>query len=71
MQPHENGSLTAPVEERPTTFKVFREGRELTEEELPMQYSAAHGVEILDFEVDVVHEDGTVVNSAGVCRPAI
>lgn len=62
MQPHENGSLTAPVEEKPTQFKVFREGRELSAKELPMQYSAAHGVEILDCEVDVVHEDGTVIN---------
>ncbi len=61
MQPHENGSLTGPAEARPTTFKIFREGRELTEKELPMQYAAAHGVEILDFEVDVIHDDGTVV----------
>lgn len=62
MQTHENGSLTAPVAEKPTQFKVFREGRELSAKELPMQYSAAHGVEILDCEVDVVHEDGTVIN---------
>ncbi|TAF05081.1 MAG: response regulator [Nostocales cyanobacterium] len=62
MQPHENGSLTAPLEERPTKFKLFHEGRELTEKEMPMQYSAAHGVEILDLELDVVYDDGTVIN---------
>jgi len=61
MQPDQNGSITAPPEERPTKFKVFHEGKELTETELPMQYSAAHGVEILDFEVDVVYDDGTVM----------
>ncbi|MBS3026225.1 MAG: PAS domain S-box protein [Dolichospermum sp. DET50] len=61
MQTDQNGSLTAPPEERPTKFKVFHEGKELTETELPMQYSAAHGVEILDFEVDVVYDDGTVM----------
>ncbi len=61
MQTDQNGSLTAPPEEGPTKFKVFHEGKELTETELPMQYSAAHGVEILDFEVDVVYDDGTVM----------
>ncbi|BAZ84221.1 hybrid sensor histidine kinase/response regulator [Dolichospermum compactum] len=62
MQPDRNASMTAPVAERPTKFKLFHQGRELTAQELPIQYSAAHGVEILDFEVDVVHDDGTVVN---------
>jgi PAS domain S-box-containing protein len=62
MQPHENISFTAEPDEIPTTFKVFREGKELTGKELPMQYSAAHGAEIMDLEVDIVHEDGTVVN---------
>ncbi|OCQ88965.1 ATPase [Nostoc sp. MBR 210] len=55
-----NASLSAPTAERPNTFKVCREGRELLPEELPMQYAAAHGVEVLDFEVDVVHENGRV-----------
>ncbi|MBU7584686.1 MAG: response regulator [Nostoc sp. TH1S01] len=55
-----NASLTAPTEERPKTFKVYREGRELLPEELPMQYSAAYGLEVLDFEVDVVHDNGQV-----------
>ncbi|MCG6137742.1 MAG: ATP-binding protein [Nostoc sp. LLA-1] len=56
-----NASLSALLEEKPTTFKVYREGRELLPEELPMQYSATHGVEVLDFEVDVVHDNGKVV----------
>ncbi|MCC5614156.1 PAS domain S-box protein [Nostoc sp. CHAB 5836] len=57
-----NASLSASLEERPTIFKVYREGRELSTEELPMQYSAAHGVEVLDFEVDVIHQNGKTVN---------
>ncbi|ALF56004.1 ATPase [Nostoc piscinale CENA21] len=57
-----NASLTAPTEERPNTFKVYCEGRELLPEELPMQYAAAHGVEVLDFEVDVIHDNGRVTN---------
>ncbi|WP_448269348.1 PAS domain S-box protein [Nostoc sp. DSM 114159] len=56
-----NASLTAPLDEKPTSFKVYREGRELSTEELPMQYSAAHGVEVLDYELDVVHENGKIV----------
>jgi PAS domain S-box-containing protein len=62
LSPEMNASLTAPSDERPTTFKVYREGRELTDQELPMQYSAAHGAEVLDFELDVVHNNGTIVN---------
>ena len=69
MQPHENASLNAPPDERPTTFKIFHESRELTEQELPMQYAAAHGVEILDFEVDVVHDDGTVATMLEYVTP--
>ncbi|MBD2494745.1 ATP-binding protein [Nostoc sp. FACHB-280] len=57
-----NASLTAPTAERPNTFKVYSEGRELSPEELPMQYAATHGVEVLDLEVDVVHENGRVTN---------
>jgi PAS domain S-box-containing protein len=62
MQSGENASLTGPIAERPKKFKLFHEGKELTAKELPMQYSVAHGVEISDFEVDVVHDDGTIVN---------
>ncbi|AFY34556.1 ATP-binding protein [Calothrix sp. PCC 7507] len=60
ISPNLNASLSAPIDERPT-FKIYREGRELRPEELPMQYSAAEGVEVLDFEIDVVHENGKIV----------
>ncbi|MEH2240907.1 PAS domain S-box protein [Nostoc sp.] len=56
-----NASLNAPLSEKPTSFKFYREGRELSAEELPMQYSATHGVEVLDCELDVVHENGKIV----------
>lgn len=62
ISPDSNASLSAPEEQKPTNFKIYREGRELLPEELPMQYSAAHGVEILDFDVDIVHDDGRIVN---------
>ncbi|MEH2091234.1 PAS domain S-box protein [Nostoc sp.] len=56
-----NASLNTPLDERPNSFKIHREGRELSTEELPMQYSAAHGVEVLNSELDVVHENGKIV----------
>ncbi|WP_017655909.1 ATP-binding protein [Fortiea contorta] len=65
---HLNASLSAPIDERPS-FKVYREGRELLAEELPMQYSVANGVEILDFEVDIIHENGNIVNLAEYVAP--
>ncbi|MDP5337496.1 MAG: PAS domain S-box protein, partial [Nodularia sp. (in: cyanobacteria)] len=61
VSPDENASMSAPGAEKPTNFKVYREGRELLPEELPMQYSAAHGVEMLNCELDIVHENGKVV----------
>ncbi|MEH2313118.1 MAG: ATP-binding protein [Nostoc sp.] len=57
-----NASLNAPSGEKLTSFKIYREGKELSAEELPMQYSATHGVEVLDCELDVVHENGKIVN---------
>ncbi|MCC5603031.1 PAS domain S-box protein [Nostoc favosum] len=57
-----NASLSAPLEEKPTSFKIYRQGRELSAEELPMQYSATHGVEVLDCELDVVRENGKIIN---------
>ncbi|MEH2113777.1 PAS domain S-box protein [Nostoc sp.] len=57
-----SSDTNAPLGEKPTSFKIYQEGRELSTEELPMQYSAAHGVEVVDFEVDVVHDNGKIVN---------
>ncbi|MBE9037227.1 PAS domain S-box protein, partial [aff. Roholtiella sp. LEGE 12411] len=61
VSPDINVSLSAPTNEKQTSYKVYREGRELPIEELPMQYSAAQGVEVLDGEVDVIQENGKIV----------
>jgi PAS domain S-box-containing protein len=60
--PDTNASLSAPLGEKPTSFKIYRHGRELSAEELPMQYSAAHGAEVLDCELEIIHENGKIVN---------
>ncbi|MGG6293695.1 PAS domain-containing protein [Leptolyngbya sp. AN02str] len=71
IPPTVNASLSAPEEERPTSFKVYQNGRELAPEELPLQYAAAHGVEIRDLEVDVVWQDGTTVTLLEYAAPLL
>lgn len=59
IPPAANASLSS-VSEAPK-FKVLHNGRELAPEELPMQRCAAGGFDVHDLEVDIVHEDGTIL----------
>ncbi|MCY7390791.1 MAG: PAS domain-containing protein, partial [Leptolyngbyaceae cyanobacterium CAN_BIN12] len=68
IPPTINASLSAPPDQAPT-FKVYCDGKELTAAELPMQYAAAHGVEVIDMEVDVVQADGKVVTLLECAAP--
>jgi PAS domain S-box-containing protein len=52
-----NASFDAPPDERPDNHKICRDGKELTPEQMPMQI-ACRGVEVRDFEMDVVRADG-------------
>ncbi|BAY98684.1 two-component hybrid sensor and regulator [Tolypothrix tenuis PCC 7101] len=58
ISPDNNASLIAPIGEKPG-FKVYREGKEVPIDELPMQYCTIHGVEVLDYEFDILQADGT------------
>jgi PAS domain S-box-containing protein len=58
MPQGDNLSVSAPEAERPTHFRVFRNGAELRPEEMPMQ-RAARGMETRDFEEETVFTDGT------------
>ncbi len=51
-----NASLSAPPDERPTSYTNYRDGKEVPPDELPMQV-ACTGVEVRYFEVDLVRED--------------
>ena len=53
-----NISKSAPLEERPT-YRVFREGRELAPEELPMQLAASRGVDVLEDSLELLFVDGS------------
>jgi signal transduction histidine kinase/CheY-like chemotaxis protein len=56
--PHwRNASLSAPPDERPRSFRVYRDGKELPPDQLPMQV-ACTGLEVRDFEMDVLRTDG-------------
>ncbi len=63
-----NRSLTAPLEERPRHFKVFRNGRQLHPDELPLQ-RASRGVEVRAYEELVLFEDGGSVRLFGNATP--
>ncbi len=63
-----NASLSAPPGERPETYAVYRDGRELAPEELPLQV-ACTGAEVRDFEVDLVRAGRPPVRLACFARP--
>ncbi|HEY9808480.1 MAG TPA: PAS domain S-box protein [Halomicronema sp.] len=58
----ENASLTAIESEKPTHIKAYKNGKEMLPEEMPLQYCAANGVEVLDAEYDIVYADGKIKN---------
>ncbi|MBI3950423.1 MAG: PAS domain-containing protein [Acidobacteria bacterium] len=61
IRPDGNVSKSAPGGDH-LPFKVFRDGKEVPPDELPMQYAAAHDVSFRDLELDIVHDDGQVFN---------
>ncbi len=61
-------SLTAPEKVRPRHFKLFKDGREIMGDELPVQ-QAARGIVVQDFEYDVAFSDGTICHLLGNARP--
>jgi PAS domain S-box-containing protein len=69
IPPMVNASLSAPEDERPTNFKVYYEGQELSPEDLPLQRAAALGIEVRDLEIDVVWSDGTTLTLLEYAAP--
>ncbi len=63
-----NASPSAPNVERPA-YKVYRNGQEVSNENLPMQYAAAHDVEVKDEVVNIVHPDGTMIRLLSYASP--
>jgi len=67
VTPEANISLSAPDEE-PTLYRVLRNGDEVAARDLPLQ-RAARGVEVRDWECDLVFRDGTVKALIGSASP--
>lgn len=65
----DNASKSAPVP--PAGFKVFRNGLELTPEQLPMQLAASQGIELRDFEVQLLRSDGTLLELLEYATPLL
>ncbi|MDQ1255133.1 MAG: hypothetical protein QG646_4412 [Euryarchaeota archaeon] len=63
-----NFSKSAPEEERPETFTLFKDGVEIPPEKMPSQM-AASGMEINDCELDIVSTDGRIRHVLGNARP--
>ena len=64
-----NISPSGPEEERPAHFRVFRNGRALETHELPVQMAAFRGIEVRDFEEDIVFDDGSIRHLIGNAAP--
>ncbi len=69
LPPDTNASLTAPTDLPQSHPKICQNGVELPPNDLPLQVCAATGVEISDFEEDLVFDGGTVINEVGNVRP--
>jgi diguanylate cyclase (GGDEF)-like protein len=70
--PGSNAPLAAPRDQKPHAFRVFREGVEVRQEDLPLQ-RAARGCPVNGEELRVVSEDGTsfdMLVSAATVRDA-
>jgi diguanylate cyclase (GGDEF)-like protein/PAS domain S-box-containing protein len=55
--------------DRPPAFRVFRNGRALEAHELPVQMAAFRGIEVRDFEEDIVFDDGSIRHLIGNAAP--
>ena len=61
-------SLSAPEGVRPTHYKPFRAGRQLSSSEMPTQ-RAARGTMVRDFDFEFVFDDGTIRKMLGYSVP--
>ena len=66
-----NLSKSAPQRDRPNSFRVYRNGRELRHKELPIQTAAATGREVRDSELTIVFANGDSRDFLGNAAPLL
>lgn len=66
-----NISKSAPEGERPSNFRMFKDGHALPPGELPIQMAATNRQEIRDSEMTLLFEDGTSVDVFGNAAPLL
>ena len=66
-----NISKSAPEGERPSNFRVVRDGQELPPSELPVQKAAATGQEVRESEITLLFDDGTSRDIFGNAAPLL
>jgi PAS domain S-box-containing protein len=71
LHPGTNISRSAPEGERPSNFRVVRDGQELSAAELPLQKAAATGQEVRDSEYALLFDDGTSRDMFGNAAPLL
>jgi diguanylate cyclase (GGDEF)-like protein/PAS domain S-box-containing protein len=64
----DNLSLSAPTEQRPSNFRVLKDGRELRAEELPLQ-RAARGEMVRNEELRIAFNDGSFIDELVSATP--
>jgi diguanylate cyclase (GGDEF)-like protein/PAS domain S-box-containing protein len=64
-----NLSVSAQDDSPSASYRIFRNGRALERHEQPVEMAAFRGIEVRDFEEDVVFDDGTIRHLVGNAAP--
>lgn len=64
-----NASFTSPEGQQIIHSRVFHNGVQIAGSDLPLQVSASKGIEISDYEEEVVFDDGRVLYEIGNAKP--
>lgn len=70
LAPDANVSYTPTEAPRPS-YKILKDGQELTPNEFPLRSAAIHKTEIKGTEVDIVRGDGSLFNLFGYAKPLL
>jgi PAS domain S-box-containing protein len=68
--PGGNASYTPQNDTSPVPYKILRNGKELTGDEIPLRRAAIHNIKVENVEVDILRlKDGAVFNLYGYAAP--